>query len=218
MPRIIGANSFNMLQTWVDASYAVHHDMRGHTGGLMSLGVGVFNQKSTKQKLNTKSSTETEVVGASDYLPYTIWTKRFLEAQGYKINTNVFYQDNQSAMKMEMNGKASCGEKSRHIDIRYFFIKDVIKREDIDIIHCSTKIMLADFYTKPLQGSLFRKMRDIIMGISPFPIEERVEGNEGPNGTENKPIPKMTYAQALRVTPDCEPANIKQTTSKQPTS
>ena len=46
----------------------------------MSLGVGVFNQKSTKQKLYTKSSTETEVVGASDYLPYTIWTKRFLEA------------------------------------------------------------------------------------------------------------------------------------------
>jgi hypothetical protein len=197
MPRIVGANAFDLLQTWVDASYAVHPDMRSHTGGGMSLGVGIINSKSTKQKLNTKSSTESEVVGASDYLPYTIWTKKFLQAQGYNIKTNIFYQDNMSAMKLKKNGRTSCGEKSRHIDIRYFFIKDVIKRENIDIQHCRTNIMLADYYTKPLQGSLFKKMRDIIMGISPYPIEERVGNNISPIGNEKKPIPLMTYAQAL---------------------
>ena len=65
--------------------------------------------------------------------------------------------------------------KTRHIDIHYFFIKDVLKRENITLAHCPTEEMLADFYTKPLQGSLFRKMRDYIMGHSASLNEERVE-------------------------------------------
>ena len=69
----------------------------------------------------------------------------------------------------------SAGDKSRHINIRFFFIKDILKREGIELIHCPTERMIADYYTKPLQGSLFRKMRDIVMGIAPFPAEERVE-------------------------------------------
>ena len=47
--------------------------MRGYTGGAMTLGKGVFHTKCAKQKLNTKSSSETEVMGASDYLPWTLW-------------------------------------------------------------------------------------------------------------------------------------------------
>jgi len=87
---------------------------------------------SAKQKLNTKSSTtEAEVVGASDYyLPNCIWTRMFMEAQGYKMKESTCYQDNMSAMKLEKNGKMSAGRKSRHIDIRYFFAKD---RVDTDI-------------------------------------------------------------------------------------
>ena len=97
--------------TWVDAAY----------GGAMSLGWGTVMCKSTKQKLNTKSSTEAELVGASNYLPNTIWVKMFFRAQGYKILATKFAQDNQSAIKLEKNGRASCGQKSRHINIRYFF-------------------------------------------------------------------------------------------------
>jgi hypothetical protein len=85
------------MQTWVDASYAaVHEDMKSHTGSAVSFGQGAALSKSSKQKLNTKSSTEVELVGASDYLPYPIWDKKFLEAQGYPLKENVFYQDNQS--------------------------------------------------------------------------------------------------------------------------
>ena len=154
MPRIIGANGLDLMETYVDASYAVHHNMRGHMGGLMTMGVGVIQGKASKQKLNTKSSTETEVVGASDYIPWSVWAKRFLEGQGYVLRRNIFYQDNQSAMRIESNGQKSCGEKSRHIDIRYFFIKDIIRRENIELVHCPTERMIADYYTKPLQGSL----------------------------------------------------------------
>ncbi len=120
--------------------------------------------KSSKQKLNTKSSTEAEVVGASDYVPNSIWAAHFLEHQGYVLKRSIFHQDNQSAMKMERNGRSSCGQKSRHIDIRYFFIKDRVDSGEIDIVHCPTEMMVADFFTKPLQGALFRKLKSVIMG------------------------------------------------------
>ena len=65
--RIIGASSIYNLFTWIDAAYAVYEDMKGQTGGCMSMGHGVIHAKSSKQKLNTKSSTETEIVGMSEY-------------------------------------------------------------------------------------------------------------------------------------------------------
>ena len=160
----VGTDDLSRIRTWVDASYVVHPDMRSHTGGVISIGRGGIMCKSTKQKLNTKSSTEAEVVGASDYLPNTIWFKYFLEAQGYKVEESLFEQDNESAIRLEKNGRASAGQKSRHINIRYFFIKDRVQAEDITIRHCPTLEMLADFFTKPLQGNLFRKFRDLILG------------------------------------------------------
>ena len=120
--------------------------------------------KSSKQKLNTKSSTEAELVGASDYLPHAIWAKKFMEAQGYAMKESRFYQDNQSTIRFEKNGRRSCGPNSRHIDIRYFFIKDRLERDSFDVQYCPTEQMLADFFTKPLQGSLFRRLRAVVMG------------------------------------------------------
>jgi Reverse transcriptase (RNA-dependent DNA polymerase)/Zinc knuckle len=160
----LGGGDLATLRTWVDASYAVHHDMKSHTGGCASFGRGVFMTKSTKQKLNTKSSTEAELVGASDYLPNTIWATHFLEAQGRIVEDSIFYQDNQSAIRLENNGRASAGQKSRHINIRYFFIKDRIASGGLRVVHCPTSVMLADFYTKPLQGALFKRFRAVILG------------------------------------------------------
>ena len=70
----------NTLQTLVDASYATHNDERGHIKKSMYMGVEVMHNRCAKQKLNTKSSTEAEIFGASDYIPWTLWDKRFLEA------------------------------------------------------------------------------------------------------------------------------------------
>ena len=127
---IIGTNGMDYMQTWIDASYAVHRDMRGHTGGVISMGKGTVMHNCTKQKINTKSSTESEVVGVSDLLPYTIWASYFLKAQGYKLTRNIFYQDNTSAMKMLKNGKESCGSKSRHIHIRYFLLRMCLREKN----------------------------------------------------------------------------------------
>jgi hypothetical protein len=61
-----------------------------------------------------------------------------------------------------------------HINIRYFFIKDKIEKEEISIVHCPTEDMIADYFTKPLQGEQFTRFRDIIMGIVDDMSEERV--------------------------------------------
>ena len=94
------------------------------------------------------------------------------------MRRSIFYQDNDSAMKMESNERRPAVDKSRHINIRYFFIKDVLERENIYLVHCPTERMISDYDTKPLQGSLFRKLRDILMGLTPFPDEEHVRFNE----------------------------------------
>ena len=85
MPRIIGVDDMHSLGTWVDGSNAIRSDMRGHTGGMMSLRHGIINHKCAKQKLNTKSSTETEIVATSDYILWTVWSKHFIKSQGYKL-------------------------------------------------------------------------------------------------------------------------------------
>mmetsp|Transcript_16981 Transcript_16981/g.16392 ORF Transcript_16981/g.16392 Transcript_16981/m.16392 type:complete len:140 (-) Transcript_16981:29-448(-) len=138
----------------------------------MSLGIGVLVPKSTKQKLNTKSSTEPEIVGESDYyIPkHVIWSGLFLKHQGMILQSSELNQDNKSRLKLIVNCMRSRGPGSRHIDIRYFFRKNRLDTDDIDAVYCPTGEILADFYAKPLQGNLFRKFRDVIMGLKHMSI------------------------------------------------
>jgi hypothetical protein len=87
----LSATSLHNVRWWVDASYAVHPDIKSHTGGAMSLRRGVIYGTSKPQKLNTKSSTEAELVGAGDVMPQMLWTLYFLEAQGYKVDSNTLF-------------------------------------------------------------------------------------------------------------------------------
>ena len=89
---------------------------------------------------------------------------KFLKGQGYDLEETFILQDNQSAILIEKNGRNSCTGNSRHINVRYFFIKDRVKNKEVIIKYCPTEVILADFYTKALQGSLFNLFRDVIMG------------------------------------------------------
>ena len=89
----------------------------------------------------------------------------FMEAQGYSVVDNIVYQDNQSAILQEGNGRASSGRRTRHIDIRYFFASDRIAQGELRVEYCPTTDMIADFFTKPLQGSLFKKFRALILNM-----------------------------------------------------
>jgi hypothetical protein len=146
------ANNLSLTKWWVDGSYAIHPDMRSHTGATMSLGKGSIYSSSLCQKLTTKISTEAEIVAVSDVLPQVIWTQHFLTSQGYSINKSVVFQDNKSAISLEKNSRVSSGKRTRHRNIRYFFITDRVKTGDIKIEHCPTQDMLGDYFTKPSKG------------------------------------------------------------------
>ena len=68
----------------MDAAFAVHPDMKSHTGAIMTMGGGAIQTiLSSKQKMNTRSSTEAELVAVDDVIAQILWTLRFLKAQGY---------------------------------------------------------------------------------------------------------------------------------------
>jgi hypothetical protein len=169
LPLILRADGTGILKWYIDGSHGVHVNMRGHTGGGLTMGTGYPITTSTTQKINTKSSTETEIVGVDDLMPAVLWTRLFLEAQGYGVVENIIYQDNKSAILLEKNGKASSGKRTKHINMRYFFITDRISKKDMSVEWCPTEDMTSDFFTKPLQGALFLRFRDLIMGVTAQP-------------------------------------------------
>ena len=160
----LSANNLSVTKWYADASFAVHPDMKSHTGITMTMGEGAVMSSSRKQKLNTRSSTEAELVACDDAMTQVLWTKHFLEAQGYKNNTKLM-QDNTSTILLEKNGKASSSKRTRHINIRYFFIKDQIDKGIIQVEYCPTNQMDADYMSKATQGELFTIMRSKIMGF-----------------------------------------------------
>jgi hypothetical protein len=133
----------------------------------MSMGKGSIYNTSTKQKLVTQSTTEAEITGVHDVMPQLIWTAHFLHGQGVNIDESNLYQDNTSSILIEKNGHISSMKRTRHTNIRYFFIKDQVDSKHVKIEHCPTADMIANFFTKPLQGTPFRKLRDRIINIAP---------------------------------------------------
>jgi hypothetical protein len=146
------ASRLHNVRWWVDPAYAVHHDMKSHTGGALSFGRGVIYGTSKGQKLNTKSSTKAELVGTDDVTPQILWTLFFLEAQGHKIEDNILYQDNKSSILLETNRR---GLSSKQTNAQYFFIANQVKSGEVRIEYCPTGIMIANYFTKALQGALF---------------------------------------------------------------
>ena len=120
---------------------------------------------SINQRLNTRSSTETELVSADDLMPHLCCTNYFLDCQGYNVRSTIMYQNNQSAILLKKNGRASSSKRSKHLNIRYCLITDQIKKGDLHIEYCPTDNMVANFFTKPLQGKKFLQFRKLIMNL-----------------------------------------------------
>ena len=153
------------VTAFIDASHGIHADGRGVTGALISLGKGAIESISSKQKINTKSSTETELVGLSDYASQVIWIRDFMIGQGYQIGPATIYQDNQSTMALIAKGR-STAPKTRHIRLRYFWLKDRVDAGEVIVRYMPTEEMVADVLTKPLQGEFFLWMRDRLLGYA----------------------------------------------------
>ena len=109
----------SLIRCWVDASYNVYWGSIGHNGVMMALGKGSIISNSNKQKLNVNSFNEAELVATHDQLLDIIHTLYFIKAQGYTIDKNIIYQDNQSTIRLEVNGRISSGKKTKHISSRF---------------------------------------------------------------------------------------------------
>jgi hypothetical protein len=160
------ADDTQTLTWYIDAAFAVHADMKSQTGAVFTMGKGAIISDALKQKVNSRSSTEAELVGVDDEISKVLWSKRFLEYQGFVVKMNIIYQDNTSTMKLEANGKASSGKRTRHFDIRLFYVTDLVERDEVLVKYCPTDDMIADYMTKPLVGAKFKLFRDLIMNLS----------------------------------------------------
>ena len=151
------------ITAYIDASYAVHSNMKSHGGMCITMGSGCILAKSYKIKLNTKSSTESELVAASDNLGEALFIREFLTLLGYKLPPVLFLEDNMSTIALIKNGRPE-SDASRHIKIRYFWVHHRAEVGDVIVQHCPTEDMLADVLTKPLQGAMFKKLAKGLLG------------------------------------------------------
>jgi hypothetical protein len=149
----------------------------------MSLGRGSAIGMSKNQKIDARSSTESELVGADDVIPQLMWKMYFIEAHGCSMEECILNQDNMSAMLLETNTKQSSSKRTKHIRVLYFFIKDRVSNGDTTLNHCLMGEMMSDNFAKPLQGALFRKFRAEIQGI-PVDIYEAELGWDGEENIE----------------------------------
>ena len=100
-----------------------------------------------------------------DFLSKILWLQTFLHGLGYTLKNNILLQDNMSAILIEKNGRNCLGKRNRAIDVRYFAIRDSMQRGDIEIKHLGSNYMIADFFTKCLQGKRFLEFRKLILGM-----------------------------------------------------
>ena len=144
------------VNAFIDAAYGVHADSgKSHTGCAIVLGGrGPVFSKSSKQKIVTKSSTEAELVGLSDTASQAVHLRNFVISQGYDVGPVIVFQDNLSCMALMKRGGPG-SERSRHIHIRYFWLKEKVENKEVVIEHLGTEKMFANILTKPVQESQF---------------------------------------------------------------
>ena len=153
-----------MIFWYEDSSCGVHKDMRSHTGSVYSLGKECIVEESTKQKVNTRSSTEAELVAVDDKISKIIWTKGSIGEQGFKNSSNILYEDNKSTVQLQNNGEESSGQQTRYFDIKCFCRTDIIKRKKIEVkFYPSDEMTANNCMTKPLTGDKLLKHRNNIM-------------------------------------------------------
>jgi hypothetical protein len=149
-----------IVRAYIDASYGVHQSSgKSHTGCAIVLGeAGVLAARSSKQKIVTKSSTEAELVGLSDSVAHAIHLRNFIMGQGYDQGPVVIYQDNLSCMALVKRGGPG-SERSRHINIRHFWVAERVTAGEVIVEHLGTNLMFANALTKPVQGVQFVRER-----------------------------------------------------------
>jgi len=120
-----------VMEVYFDASYGVHQDAKSHSGMVVTLGSGTILAVSTKQKCVSKSSTEAELIAVTDLLPNAMELRNITEEITGKKVRLVFYQDNMATIRMIKNG--TVGARSKHIKIRFAWLKEKLEAGDFEL-------------------------------------------------------------------------------------
>ena len=158
------------LYAWVDASYNVHCDSKGHSG--ISITLGRHNAplycRSSKQKLVTRSSTEAELVAMDSAMIPIMDLIQLLKFFGWQDLPTIIFQDNISSIWFAQHNVTRSG-KMRHLLNRFHYISEQVQLGNITLIHCETLHMIVDILTKPKSGRDYNRLRDLLLNISDNP-------------------------------------------------
>jgi hypothetical protein len=131
---------------------------RAHHGLISSLGRSLVSWASKKQNSVALSTAEAEYIAAGHCCTQLLWMRQTLRDYGYKLTKVPLLCDNESAIHMANNPVEH--SHTKHIAIRYHFLRDHQQRGDIEIAYVSTKEQLVDIFTKPLDEQTFTKLRN----------------------------------------------------------
>ena len=147
------------LNCYVDADWAGdREDRKSISGCLFRVGSSCVGWLCKKQTSVALSSTEAELVAASTGVQEAVWIRMLLKDMGHPQETATsIFEDNQSCMKFIENDKASA--RIKHLDVRKFYMKDLIHKREISLEYCPTDDNLADILTKPIAGKKFQEFR-----------------------------------------------------------
>ena len=163
----LSAEDSQNLHWHADKAFRVRRGVRRHAGQTQTfiIGLGSMSSSITKQNVNSRSSTESELIAIDDEVSKILREKRITKAQGLKVNLSVVFQDDTNMIKVA-SGKSSSGKRTRHFDIHLFHVIDLIIRNEAAIKCCTTGKMRADYFSKTLICNLFRMMRIDVMSIA----------------------------------------------------
>ena len=140
-----------------------HEDCSSRTGVIVMMNGSVIMAKSFKQKLVTKSSSEAELVALCEGGSCGLICRQFLDLQGYNVQTSVIHEDNKAVIDMIKKGHPT-SYKTKHIQMRNFFMTQHVESKEFNLTWCKTGDMLADMLTKPLLAGSFTNLRDKVIG------------------------------------------------------
>ena len=161
-----GAGSRNKLSGWVDSDFASDIDTRkSMTGYLMVLNGGPISWKASRQGGVTLSSSEAEFVAASQAGQEVLYLRALLKGFAYlQHGPTEIWEDNASCILMSEN--PTNRERSRHVDVRVHFLRDMVRDGSVKLIKCAGTQNVADALTKSLPRPAFHKHREFLKGTA----------------------------------------------------
>ena len=154
----VSENQNNDLTVYVDADWGGDRtDRKSNSGYCMTYKGCTIAWTSKKQSLVTLSSTEAEYIALTESLQEVLWLRRLLKDFNQDVSQPItVYEDNQNCIRLLQNPKSSL--RTKHIDIKYHFVRDLYQSKDSDLRYCPSEHMIADLLTKPLESVKIRQL------------------------------------------------------------